>query len=158
MGGRCPSARAQASASSVARAILAAVYKLSPDLVPPATALERLPEEWSAQLEQWGEPTYRGKQVFEWLHRRGVLAPDAMTNLPRSLRERLADDLALDALARDRIEVALALVDEHQAELLGADQVDDDLHHDLHHLFEVERGVQLEMEVKVIGEDQPLAL
>lgn len=81
----------------MARAILAAVYKLSPDLVPPATALERLPEEWSAQLEQWGEPKYRGKQVFEWLHRRGVLAPDAMTNLPRSLRERLADDLALDA-------------------------------------------------------------
>jgi 23S rRNA (adenine2503-C2)-methyltransferase len=73
------------------------VYKVLPDLAPPATALERLPEEWSAQLEAWGEPKYRGKQVFEWLHKKGVLDPNAMTNLPKSLRERLAEDLVIDA-------------------------------------------------------------
>jgi 23S rRNA (adenine2503-C2)-methyltransferase len=73
------------------------VYKVLPDLAPPATALERLPEEWSAQLEAWGEPKYRGKQVFEWLHKKGVLDPNAMTNLPKSLRERLATDLVIDA-------------------------------------------------------------
>jgi 23S rRNA (adenine2503-C2)-methyltransferase len=73
------------------------VYQVLPDLAPPATALERLPEEWSAQLEQWGEPKYRGKQVFEWLHKKGVLVPAAMTNLPKSLRERLATDLVIDA-------------------------------------------------------------
>ena len=73
------------------------MYKVLPDLAPPATALERLPEEWSAQLEAWGEPKYRGKQVFEWLHKKGVLDPNAMTNLPRSLRERLATDLVIDA-------------------------------------------------------------
>ncbi len=73
------------------------MYKVLPDLAPPATALERLPEEWSAQLEAWGEPKYRGKQVFEWLHKKGVLDPNAMTNLPKSLRERLATDLVIDA-------------------------------------------------------------
>lgn len=73
------------------------MYKVLPDLAPPATALERLPEEWSAQLEAWGEPKYRGKQVFEWLHKKGVLDPNAMTNLPKSLRERLAEDLVIDA-------------------------------------------------------------
>ena len=46
-----------------------------------------------AELEQTmldlGEPKYRGKQVYSWLHR---AAPDfaAMTNLPRSLREKLS--------------------------------------------------------------------
>ena len=46
-----------------------------------------------AELEQTmldlGEPKFRGKQVYSWLHR---AAPDfaAMTNLPRSLREKLS--------------------------------------------------------------------
>jgi len=76
------------------------VYKQIPDLAPPVTALERLPEEWSAQLEAWGEPKYRGLQVFRWLHARGVLDPTAMTDLPRSLREKLATDLVIDAAIR----------------------------------------------------------
>ncbi len=45
----------------------------------------------------WGEKPFRGKQVFHWIHRRGVVAPESMTNLPRRLRERLAEEL--DGLA-----------------------------------------------------------
>ena len=51
-----------------------------------------------AELEQTmldlGEPKFRGKQIYSWLHR---AAPDfaAMTNLPRSLREKLADRFLL---------------------------------------------------------------
>ena len=51
-----------------------------------------------AELEQTmfdlGEPKFRGKQVYSWLHR---AAPDfaAMTNLPRSLREKLANRFLL---------------------------------------------------------------
>ena len=51
-----------------------------------------------AELEQTmldlGEPKFRGKQVYSWLHR---AAPDfaAMTNLPLSLREKLADRFLL---------------------------------------------------------------
>ena len=51
-----------------------------------------------AELEQTmldlGEPKFRGKQVYSWLHR---AAPDfaAMTNLPRSLREKLTDRFLL---------------------------------------------------------------
>ena len=37
----------------------------------------------------WGEPRYRGKQIFDWIHRRGVLDPDEMSNVPKRLRERL---------------------------------------------------------------------
>ena len=36
-----------------------------------------------------GEPAFRGKQVFTWL-RRGVTSYDQMTNLPKALREKLA--------------------------------------------------------------------
>lgn len=63
-----------------------------PTLAPPAHPLERLPEEWSDTLASWGEPAYRGKQVFDWIHRRGVFDPEAMTNLPKSLRGRLTDE------------------------------------------------------------------
>src|ERR671933_1450312 len=37
----------------------------------------------------WGEPAYRGRQIFGWIHRRGVLDPHAMTDLPAALRGRL---------------------------------------------------------------------
>ena len=63
-----------------------------PELAPPKHPIERLPEEWSEKLRAWGEPAYRGKQVFQWIHQRGVLDPDAMTDLPKSLRAKLADE------------------------------------------------------------------
>ncbi|MEM1418276.1 MAG: 23S rRNA (adenine(2503)-C(2))-methyltransferase RlmN [Myxococcota bacterium] len=65
----------------------------SPELAPPAHALERLPDEWGALLAEWGEPRFRGKQVFQWIHQRGVFDPAAMTNLPKTLRARLAEEV-----------------------------------------------------------------
>ncbi|MCA9609479.1 MAG: 23S rRNA (adenine(2503)-C(2))-methyltransferase RlmN, partial [Myxococcales bacterium] len=58
----------------------------------PADPVARLPEEWEEVLSAWGEPRFRAKQVFSWIHGRGVLDPDAMTNLPKSLRARLAEE------------------------------------------------------------------
>lgn len=66
-------------------------------LRPPAHPLERLPEEWAEVVERWGDKPFRGKQIFHWIHRRGVVAPEAMTNLPKNLRARLAEEL--DGLA-----------------------------------------------------------
>ena len=40
-------------------------------------------------LQSMGEPAFRGKQVFSWLSR-GAASFDEMSNLPRSLRERLS--------------------------------------------------------------------
>lgn len=59
---------------------------------PPQSPLERLPEGWEAVLRAWGEPRYRAKQVFAWIHRRGVFDPAAMTDLPETLRTRLAGE------------------------------------------------------------------
>ena len=58
----------------------------------PMSPLERLPEDWAEVFAAWGEPRYRAKQVFAWIHQRGVLDPAAMTDLPTALRTRLAEE------------------------------------------------------------------
>lgn len=49
-----------------------------------------------AQMRSWGEPAYRARQLFEWLHRRNELRFDRMTNLPAPLRARLAAEFATE--------------------------------------------------------------
>jgi 23S rRNA (adenine2503-C2)-methyltransferase len=46
-----------------------------------------------------GERPYRGRQLAEWIYARGVLDFPSMTTLPLALRERLAAEHALSALA-----------------------------------------------------------
>ena len=45
--------------------------------------------EVTAALKELGQPAFRGKQVYTWLHK-GVGSYDEMTNLSKSLREQLA--------------------------------------------------------------------
>lgn len=52
--------------------------------------------EISEALRAMGEPSFRGKQVFTWLHR-GVTAFDQMINIPKSLREKLAREYVITA-------------------------------------------------------------
>ncbi|MBP6217683.1 MAG: 23S rRNA (adenine(2503)-C(2))-methyltransferase RlmN [Oligoflexales bacterium] len=42
---------------------------------------------------QWGEPLYRWQQVCEWIFEHRVFRPEEMTNVPKSLRERIAKEL-----------------------------------------------------------------
>ncbi|MBU6401433.1 MAG: 23S rRNA (adenine(2503)-C(2))-methyltransferase RlmN [Verrucomicrobia bacterium] len=56
-------------------------------------------DELAAELQAWGEPTYRVDQVLDWLYRRRVTAWEAMTNLPRTVRDRLGRQFALQPLA-----------------------------------------------------------
>ncbi len=46
-------------------------------------------EEITAALQELGEPAFRGRQVFSWLHR-GAVSFANMSNLSRALREKLA--------------------------------------------------------------------
>ena len=41
-------------------------------------------------LKEMGQPAFRAKQVYTWLHK-GVRSYDEMTNLPKSLRDKLAE-------------------------------------------------------------------
>ena len=47
-----------------------------------------LPEEIAADFAELGEPKYRAKQVYKWLTR-GVGSFDEMSDIPKSLREKL---------------------------------------------------------------------
>jgi 23S rRNA (adenine2503-C2)-methyltransferase len=61
------------------------------ELLPPEIGpLAALPEELQRLAAGWGYPAYRGRQVFEWLHRKRVADWARMTSLPVALREQLA--------------------------------------------------------------------
>ena len=50
-----------------------------------------------AQLAAWGQPAYRARQIWDWLYRQLVTDFDAMTSLPKALREQLAAATTLAA-------------------------------------------------------------
>ena len=51
-------------------------------------------EEMTLALKAMGQPSFRGKQVFTWLHK-GVTSFDEMTNLPKDLRDKLKSEFFL---------------------------------------------------------------
>ena len=55
----------------------------------PTAPLARTPDEWTDVVRSWGGRPFHARQLFRWLHARGVLKPDQMTDLPRELRTNL---------------------------------------------------------------------
>ena len=53
-------------------------------------------EEITGAMREMGEPAFRGKQVFTWLHK-GVTSFDQMSNLSKSLREKLTQTYTITA-------------------------------------------------------------
>ena len=60
--------------------------------------------ELSALVSRLGERPYRARQLYSWLHRKGTASLDAMTDLPRAFRERLAAETRLTTLAVDAVQ------------------------------------------------------
>ncbi len=58
--------------------------------------------ELEALVSSWGEPSYRATQLFQWLYAKRATDFAAMTNLPRSLRQRLAEECTLETLRLER--------------------------------------------------------
>jgi 23S rRNA (adenine2503-C2)-methyltransferase len=59
----------------------------------PQSLLGMMPGEVEALIKELGEPGFRAKQVVEWTFVRRVADIEAMTNLPKALRERLKERL-----------------------------------------------------------------
>jgi 23S rRNA (adenine2503-C2)-methyltransferase len=55
-------------------------------------------DELAARFKTWGEPAYRAKQVLDWLYAQRVADWEAMTNLPKPLREKLGATFTLQTL------------------------------------------------------------
>ena len=49
-----------------------------------------------------GEPAFRGKQLWKWVHEKGAVSIEAMTDLPTAFRERLAAEVRLGTLTEVR--------------------------------------------------------
>ena len=62
-------------------------------------------EEMSAYFAQLGEPAFRAKQVFIWLHK-GVTSFEEMSNLSKSLRQKLAAECYITAPEVSRKQVS----------------------------------------------------
>jgi 23S rRNA (adenine2503-C2)-methyltransferase len=53
--------------------------------------LARLPAEWASDVTRLGGRPFHGKQIFRWIHARGVTDAAKMTDLSTGLRDRLAE-------------------------------------------------------------------
>lgn len=56
--------------------------------------IARTPEEWAKEAVRLGVRGFHGKQIFKWIHSRGVFDAAQMTDLPLALREKLSADVA----------------------------------------------------------------
>lgn len=53
---------------------------------------------------EWGEKSFRAKQVWEWLWQKGALSFDDMTNLSLSLREKMKEYFHINAMTEDVVQ------------------------------------------------------
>ncbi len=61
--------------------------------------------EMEAMMKELGEPAFRGKQVFQWLHR-GAHSFEEMTNLSKPLREKLSETCFITSPQVERKQVS----------------------------------------------------
>jgi 23S rRNA (adenine2503-C2)-methyltransferase len=62
-----------------------------------------LPSELEDLARELGASAYRGRQLATWLYRKGALDLDAMTDLPKEFRERLAERATIELPAIERV-------------------------------------------------------
>ena len=59
-------------------------------------------DELSQALKDMGEPAFRAKQVYAWLHSTCVISFDEMTNLSKALRQKLNDSFVIFGAAIEK--------------------------------------------------------
>jgi 23S rRNA (adenine2503-C2)-methyltransferase len=55
-------------------------------------------------LARMGQPRFHARQIFQWIHKRGLTDLAAMSDLPRELRERLTNECVVATPAVEHIE------------------------------------------------------
>ena len=63
--------------------------------IKPAICGETL-DSLTASLKEAGQPTFRAKQILEWLYKKRVRTWDEMTNLPKDFRTWMAEHFELE--------------------------------------------------------------
>ena len=60
-------------------------------------------KETEALLLKLGEPKYRARQIYEWLHKKHVTSFDEMRNIPKSLREKLESEYRITVMQAEDV-------------------------------------------------------
>ncbi len=68
-------------------------------ITPPIRLLDLSRDALRDQVFAWGQPAYRADQLYQWLYQQVTVDPAEMSNLPASLRARLADEAQIELLA-----------------------------------------------------------
>jgi len=59
-----------------------------------------------SELVALGEPTFRAKQIYDWLWKKSVISFSEMSNLSLALREKLAGNFTIRALSQGRQQIS----------------------------------------------------
>lgn len=57
-------------------------------------------QELTEMLVAWGMPKFRGKQLADWMYKKSITDFNAMQNLPKDMREKLAASCVIDRASR----------------------------------------------------------
>ncbi len=63
-------------------------------------------KELKTVAESLGQPSYRGMQLFEWLHKKKIRDLDEALNLPRAFREALRQQYSLSSLTLHTLQIS----------------------------------------------------
>lgn len=63
-------------------------------------------EELAQDIELWGQPRFRAKQIWTWLYHSLVAAPEQMSNLPQDLRAMLSERASVGGITLETVSEA----------------------------------------------------
>ncbi|MCS7264804.1 MAG: 23S rRNA (adenine(2503)-C(2))-methyltransferase RlmN [Armatimonadetes bacterium] len=81
-------------------------------------------QELESFAEQMGEPRYRGRQIAAWIYRKGVINFDAMTDLPKGMREKLSQIAIINPLEVVDVKVSSDGTTKYLSKLIDGETVE----------------------------------
>ncbi|MCR4832707.1 MAG: 23S rRNA (adenine(2503)-C(2))-methyltransferase RlmN [Butyrivibrio sp.] len=63
-------------------------------------------QELTEEIKSLGEPAFRAKQLYEWMHKKLARNYDEMTNIPKSLKEKCKEHFFYACVSQERVQVS----------------------------------------------------
>lgn len=63
-------------------------------------------QELTEEIKSLGEPAFRAKQLYEWVHKKLARNYDEMTNIPKSLKEKCKEHFFYACVSQERVQVS----------------------------------------------------
>ena len=63
-------------------------------------------QELTEEIKSLGEPAFRAKQFYEWMHKKLARNYDEMTNIPKSLKEKCKEHFFYACVSQERVQVS----------------------------------------------------